>query len=508
MQSGTRVIFNTVVLYAKMTIVILVGLISTRLILKALGVEDYGIYNLVAGVASMLTFLNTSLAMTSQRFLSYALGQDDMAQLKKTFYYSLILHVLIGFCVVLLIETIGIYSIKHILLIAPGKLADSLSILHLISWSVFFSIVAVPYTAVFISRENMLSLSIIEIIDAIIKLGGVSYLLLYSGNRLILYAVIILCSGFISLLLKIGSCYRYEETHLKIAPITDLAYLRELTSFAGWYTFASVGSIGRNQGIPMLLNTFFGVVVNAAYGIANQVNGLILFFSVAIQQSIRPQIIKNEGVHNREKVRQLSFIACRYMFYLGAIFSIPLIIEMPFVLHIWLDNPPAYTVGFCRLVLAATMLFMISSGLGIAIDATGNIKILYMIIGCLHFANIPIGYLLLRHGFSAYSVLWCILFEELLCMCIRVWLSKRIVGISIRYFLRHALIPILIVTVGSFLVGLCISTLLEQGFVRLITTSVTSGITFILLYWLFGAEQNEKQRFMNIFNNYYSNIIK
>ena len=183
MQPGNRVILNTAILYAKMVVSILVGLISTRLVLKALGVEDYGIYNLVAGVVSMLAFLNTSLAASTQRFLSFSLGKQDVRHLKKIFYYSLILHIGIGVCVILLIETVGIYGIKHVLTIAPDKISNTLSILHLLSCSVFFSIVAVPYIAVLISRENMLLLSLIEIAETVLKLLGAVYLLTYPGNR-------------------------------------------------------------------------------------------------------------------------------------------------------------------------------------------------------------------------------------------------------------------------------------------------------------------------------------
>ena len=514
MKSGNRVILNTAILYTKMVLSILLGLISTRLILKGLGVEDYGIYNLVAGIVSMLTFLNTSLAASSQRFLSFALGRKDDLHLRKVFYYSMVLHLIIGVVVVFLIETIGIYCIKHVLTIVPEKLQDTLSMLHLLSGSVFFSIVSVPYIAVMISRENMLLLSVIEITEALLKLVGVIGLLHYHGNRLILYSVIVACAAAFAFILRLASCrYKYAETAVDIRSlqknrsVEDKKLLKEMTSFSGWYTFASVGSIGRFQGIPILLNIFFGVVVNAAYGIANQVNGLMQFFGTAILQSIRPQIIKNEGAHDRVRVQRFSLIACRYMFYLCAIFSIPLIIEMPYVLHLWLDNPPEYTVGFCRLVLISTMLFMITCGLGTAIDATGNIKWMYITMGCLHFLNLPIGYLVLKMGMSAYSVLWVIIGEELACMWVRMYLANRIVGISINRFIKDVMRPIVIITSVTVLAGALVVTNMQDGFVRLTLCCSVCGIVFLLLCWISGMEKTEKQYIISLILNLKTKII-
>ena len=502
MQPGNRVILNTAILYAKMVVSILVGLISTRLVLKALGVEDYGIYNLVAGVVSMLAFLNTSLAASTQRFLSFSLGKQDVRHLKKIFYYSLILHIGIGVCVILLIETVGIYGIKHVLTIAPDKISNTLSILHLLSCSVFFSIVAVPYIAVLISRENMLLLSLIEIAETVLKLLGAVYLLTYPGNRLIMYSAIIVAVMIISLLLKMIICrMKYPETRIVFQSLNDRTLLRELTSFAGWYTFASVGSMGRGQGIPMILNVFFGVVVNAAYGIANQVNGLMQFFATAILQSIRPQIIKSEGAQDRIRVKKLSLVACRYMFFLCALISIPLIIEMPYVLHLWLGNPPEYTVGFCRLVLLSTLLFMITCGLGTAIDATGNIKWMYIWMGSLHFLNLPVGYFLLKAGMSAYSVLWVVVGEELICMWVRIYLANRIVGISVRKFVRRVIVPITIVTGATVLAGIVAIFYMHTGFLRLVVTSMLCTCTFLITGWFCGIENEEKSRFKNIMHN-------
>lgn len=499
MQSGNKVILNTAILYIKMAVSIVIGLYSTRLILQALGVEDYGLYNLVAGIVSMLSFLNTSLAASTQRFLSFSLGKDDIKKVSKVFYYSLVLHILIAFTVILLIEIIGTYGIRNWLVIDDSRIETAISILHLLCISIFFTIISVPYMAVLISRENMLLLSISEIFQSIMKLGLAFFLLQYIGNRLLIYSLLMAIIIILTLVFQIILCnIKYPEVHFHLQKLNDKSLFKSLLSYAGWYSFASIGSIGRFQGIPIIMNLFFGVAANAAYGIANQVNGLMQFFATAIMQSIRPQITKSEGAGDRKRSIRLSLIACKYMFFLCAFFTIPVILETPYILKLWLGNVPPYTIGFCRLVLLATLCFMISNGLNSAVDATGNIKYTYIIVGCLHFLILPIGYLLYKIGFPIYTILWIVVIEELICMIVRMICAKRIVGISIKEYIAKALLPILIVTITSVTLGIIPIIVFSESFIRLILCCLLYWSSFIVISWLIGMEKSEKQRIIQI----------
>ena len=500
MQPSNRVILNTVILYMKMAITIVIGLYSTRLILSALGVEDYGLYNLVAGVVSMLSFLNTSLASSTQRFLSYSLGKNDLSDVNRVFYYSIMLHLLIALLVVLLIELLGIYWIKNWLVIDVSRIETAIIVLHFLCVSVFFTIISVPYIAVLISRENMLLLSISEIIQALLKLGAAFFLLKYVGNRLLVYALFMALIMVFSLAFQIIVCYtKYPETHFRLQVLKDKSLFKKLLSYAGWYSFASIGSIGRFQGIPVIMNLFFGVVANAAYGIANQINGLMQFFATAISQSIRPQIVKSEGAGDRKRAIHLSLVACRYMYFLCAIFTVPMILETPYILNLWLGQVPLYTVVFCRLVLLATLLLMMSSGLNIAVDATGNIKYTYVMVGCLHFLILPVGYWLFWIGYPVYTILWAVVVEEILCMIVRVVCAKRVVGISIKDYFIGILFPAVIITVLAVLIALISIVTLSEGFFRLIICCTTYGVAFVILAWFIGVEKGEKQRIISLF---------
>ena len=503
MKPANRVILNTAILYVKMAVNVLISLYATRLILSALGVEDYGLYNLVAGIVSMLSFLNTSLAASTQRFLSYSLGKDDMAYVSKVFYYSVVLHLLIALCVVLLIEILGVYAIKHWLVIDASRIDSAILVLHFMSVSVFFTIVAVPYMAALISRENMLLLSISEIIQSILKLGAAIFLLQYMGNRLVLYALCMALIMILSLLFQVIVCnVKYPEVHIRLQSLKDKSLFKSLLSYAGWYTFASVGSIGRFQGIPVIMNLFFGVVANAAYGIANQVNGLLQFFASAMMQSIRPQIVKSEGAGDRQRAIRLSLIACRYMSYLCALFTIPVILEMPYILHLWLGDTPMYTIGFCRLVLLATLILMLSSGLNSAVDATGNIKYTYVLMGCLHFLILPVGYLLYKVGCPIYAMLWVVVVEECACMVLRAICARYVAGISIRDFWQHVLLPFFKVTLFATLIGCLPVVFLPEGFGRLVLCCLVYFSAFACLAWLVGMEQSEKQMLIGLCNKF------
>lgn len=499
MQSGNKVILNTAILYIKMAISIVLGLYSTRLILQALGVEDYGLYNLISGIVSMLSFLNTSLAASTQRFLSYSLGKDDIKKVSKVFYYSVVLHIAIAFIVILLIEIIGAYGIQNWLVIDNSRIETAISVLHLLSISIFFTIIAVPYMAVLISRENMLLLSISEILQAILKLGAALFLLQYLGNKLLIYSLMIALIMILSLVFQIILCnIKYPEVHFHWQKLNDKSLFKSLLSYAGWYSFAPIGSIGRFQGIPIIMNIFFGVVANAAYGIANQVNGLMQFFATAIMQSIRPQITKSEGSGNRQRSIRLSLIACKYMYFLCALFTIPVMLEAPYILKLWLGNVPLYTIEFCRLVLLATLCFMISNGLNSAVDATGNIKYTYVIVGCLHFLILPIGYILYKIGLPINTILWVVVIEELICMIVRIICAKLIVGVSIKEYIIKVLIPISIVTVTSVIFGIIPNIFLSENFMRLLLTCIIYGLSFIITSWMIGMDTNEKQHIIQL----------
>lgn len=504
MQPGNKVIANTLILYVKILVTTCVGLLTTRYVLEALGIDDYGLYNLIAGIIAMLSFFNAAMSVATQRFLSFAFGKKDLIELRKIFHYSIILHIVVSILIIILIEIGGRYLIMNILSISESKIDVAINVLHWISVSTFFSILAVPYIAILTSRENMFLLSLIDIIEAVLKLGIAIILLFLVAHKLILYASLIASVMCVSLLIKIGVCYKkYPETHISLKSVHDKDLLKRITRFTGWSLIGSVSSIARGQGIAVILNIFYGVVINAAYGIANQVNGLLSFFSAAIMQSIRPQIIKSEGAQDRPRMLKLSLIACRYMFFLCALFSIPLIIEMPYILNLWLKEVPEYTIVFCRLILFITLLSMLTQGLSVSIEATGKIKWLQVIVGTLHVINFPIGYWLLKIGYPPQSVLICILSEEAVCLLLRVIIAHKITNLRVRDFITKVLIRSVAIFTIAFGIGYFTAHAVhDESFMRLLLTTGSSSGSFILCGWFLGTEREERRRIGDIIHKF------
>lgn len=499
MKANNLIALNTAVIYVRIVISTITTLLSTRWVLLALGKEDFGIYNLVAGLLAMLMFLNISMTSASQRFLSYALGKNDGALLKDTFYYSVVFHFFTGLIVLVLIESVGVALLQYVLIIPEGKNGLAMFCLHSLSISTFFTVLTVPYNAVLLSHENVLFVSLVQIGESFVKLFISIVLLIYIGNRLKLYAVGITLVPIISGCIYVYYCYRnYNEVRLKIKGITNKPLLKSFVSFASWDMIGATSRTLRTQGVSMLLNSFYGVAINAAYGISTQVNGQISFLSSAIITAARPQIVKSEGEGNRERSLAIAAMMCKSSFLLLCLFSIPLIIEMPFLLRIWLKEVPEYTISFTRLVVITCLVLQLSMGVSIPIDSVGKNKMMQIIAGGMHFIVLPIGYLMLRLGMSPEMIFILIIIEESIAIYFRLLISHRVTGLVISDFVRYTLAPCVTIFVVVYLgVKLSIS-MLDVGFVRLMIDGVLSFVLIIPLSYYYAFTNIERHKLNEI----------
>lgn len=499
MDNATKVVANTIILYIKMIFSIVFGLLTTRWVLQALGVEDYGIYNLVAGIVSMLSFLNTALAGSTQRYMSFYLGRlNEKNRVTTVFGYSVILHFVIGVVVAACVELVGVQLINHVLNIPDVKIGTAKIVLHILAVSCFFSIQAVPYHAVMITHENMLAFSVFSIAEYVLRLGIAALLFVVKEHKLELYALLTALSMVVLLIIKGEYCKRqYVEVQYKTNE-KDTQLLKSMTSFAGWNLIGSVCNLARGQGLAMVMNVFYGVVVNAAYGVANQLNGLLSYFSAAMMQSLRPQIVKSEGAGDRARMLRLTLIACKYMFYLSAVFAIPLILEMPYVLSIWLKDVPDYTISFCRLIMIFTVLSSLSTGLYTAMEAVGQIKYIQLIVGILHVTVLPISYLMLRLAYPPYSALVVMCIEEGGCCVLRVLIARKVIGLPVMQYVNSVLLRVLPVFAISFCVGGIILNLMNSGALRAVVVAGGSLLSFVLLVYMIGMTKDERYRLHEI----------
>lgn len=470
-----------------------VSLYSTRLVLNILGAKDFGLFNLVGGVIAMLSFLNVAMSISTQRYLSFHLGAGDHQKLKSIFNASVILHFIIGIILVIILEIIGIYLFNKVLNIPIERIGTAKIIFHFMVISTFFTITSVPYDAVINSHENMLFDALIGIFESLVKLGIAIYLAFSTLDKLVIYGLLlVILTIAIRIYKRIYCTSKYPECKLQLRNNTNSDILKEMASFAGWNLFGAACNVARNQGVAVVLNIFFGTVVNAAYGIANQVIAQLNFFSATMLKSLNPQIVKSEGSGNRERMLRLVMLACKFPFILLSFFAIPLLIEMPYILKIWLKIVPEYTVVFCRLIILITLINQLSIGLQTAIQSIGKIKIYQAFMGTLLLFNLPLAYLLLKLGLPSYSVLICAIVLESVALVARMLFARKLTGLPIKDFLHNVIIKAVLSLVLSTIITLGPNSLLNEGLIRFLVTGIISSGSFALLVWFFGLSDYEK----------------
>lgn len=380
-----------------------IALISVPLVLKALGASDYGLFNLVVGIVAMLAFLNNSMTVSTQRYMSVAMGEGNSEKINSIYNASFILHATLAVGIVIVLEAIGIPSIEK-LNIHADRVWCAYVIFQFLIISMFVKIIAVPFDAIMNAHEDMLAFSVIELIDSFIMLVIALTLQYVSIDKLAFYGFAVSFIAVLTFLMKYGWCRHVYKTY-RITPKAkvDKSLLKDMLGFTGWNLFGGVAMMGRNQGVAVIFNLFLGTIANAAYGVSNQINGALNNFSSTFQRAINPQLMKSEGMGNRERLQKISLISSKFSVIALCLISVPLIIEMDDVLNIWLKGDiPEYTLELSKCILILSILYQFSTGLMSAIQATGKIKHYQITIGLLILTNIPIAYILLKQGYPIY----------------------------------------------------------------------------------------------------------
>lgn len=373
----------------------IISLYTSRVILNTLGVEDYGINNVVSGFIGMLGFLSGSLGAASSRFITYDLGIGDMVTMKRTFGNIVTIHLLLAVMILIFGETIGLWFVLNKLQIPENRMTAALWVYQFSIFSFMLSIVSVPYNATIIAHERMKAFAYISIVDAILKLLIVYLLVIIPYDKLIIYAILFFCIQVFDRVVYGVYCYRhFEETKTKLAFNKKL--FKEIFSFAVWTMNGNLAVIGYTQGINVLLNMFFGPVVNAARGIAVQVQTVVQNFCNNFQMALNPQLTKSYAQKDLAHMQQLLKVSSKFSFFLLYIISLPLMLEAPLVLKWWLGIVPEHTINFLRLILCSSMLVALSNPLVVSVHATGKIKKFQAIEGTMLLCIVPIAYVLLK----------------------------------------------------------------------------------------------------------------
>jgi O-antigen/teichoic acid export membrane protein len=499
MNPGTRIIFNTGVLYAKLLIGMALGLFSTRLVLSALGETDFGIYALVAGIIGMLGILNSSMSNASMRFMAHSLGTGNEETIRKTFNTTLFLHFVIGTIVVLIMEGGGLLMFEYFLNIPAGRVFDAKIVFHFMVFTTFVTIISVPYDAVMNSHENLLALSLADILGYLLKLGIAVYLSYSALNLLVIYGFLMLVAQILLRIIKQWySRVKYKECKINFRTHIDKELLKTILSFSGWNLFGSIASMSVTQVRGILLNMFFGVTVNAADGISKTASAQVNTVSTSMTRALNPQLVKSEGSGNRQKMLRFTELATKYSIFLFALFAIPIIIETPYLLDLWLKDVPKFSVIFCRLILIGLFLEKFTFEITSAIMAVGQIRELTIIEMILGVSNIPIAYVILKFGYPPYSIFIVGIFIATIAFFTRLYFGKIIADMDVLCFVKNGIFPVLFPLFLSIIFSNIPQFYLPESFLRLIITTASSIMILTLSFWFFGLSNEENLKFKTL----------
>lgn len=493
-ENTKRIAKNTLMLYVRMLFGMLVSLYTSRVVLQALGVEDYGIYNVVGGVVTMFSMISNSLSSSVGRFLTFELGKGDMEGLKKVFSTSLSIHVALVLVIVLLSETLGLWFLNTHMTIPENRLYAANWVFQASVLTFVINLLSVPFSASIVSHERMSAFAYIGILDIVLRLLIVLFIA-YSGwnfDRLIIYSLLLVGVVCIMQAIYWNYCTRnFEEC--KFGFSFDVNYWKEMSSFAGWNFIGCTAGLLKDQGVNILLNLFIGPIINAARGIANTVNNVLASFSGNFMTALNPQITKSYAAGNYDYMFSLVERGSRFSYYILLLFALPMLFETEFVLTLWLKHYPEHTVNFVRLILIVTMCDILSNTLINLQVATGKIRNYQLAVGGVLLMNFPLSYICLKMGFPPESTLIVALIVAVCCLFLRLLFLRKMVGLSMKRYLRKVCGNVLFVTLLAMIIPSFIYTQMSDSIIRFVTICVfTTVCSSIAIYWG-GCSMNERE---------------
>ena len=492
--NNKRIAKNTIVVYARLIIVTIIGLLTSRLVLQRLGVSDYGLYSVVGGVITMFSVISGSMSATTIRFLNYEIGKNEVNP-NKIFNLCNVTHIAFAFIILILAETIGLFYIYNYLNVEPGKEGDAMFVFQVSTIVACIGIINVPYQSVFVAKEKFVLLAIINIAFSIIKLGLVGLLFFYKGdNALKLYAIIMSVSTFLSFIIYHYLCYKDWPDLVRWKFYKNFKNYKEILNYNNYNILASIAYVGRSQGSNILINYFFGTVVNGAYGIARTVEGFVMSFTVNFDTAAAPQITQNVGKGDIEQASSIACRSCRMCILLSLLAALPLFLEMELVLKLWLGTVPDYTVSFCRYMIIAVVVAATGGGFLRLKDAMGKIKWFMLQYSFWYLLSFPVGYLLLKLGCPPVTVVIIYVVTDLINRLCQIYLMKRIYNFDIISFCKKAytrpLIIILMMTIYSIIyLHINISSTVEHVIALFLT-----GIVALILIYTIGLTASERKK--------------
>lgn len=490
--NNKRIAKNTLMLYVRMLFTMAVSLYTSRVVLGALGVDDYGIYNVVGGVVSMFSMLSGSLTAAISRFITFELGTGNKEKLARVFSSSVSIQLGLSVIVILLAETVGLWFLNNKMVIPEDRMTAANWVFQISLFTFILGLISVPYNAAIIAHERMSAFAYISILEAISKLIVAYCLVISPTDKLILYSVLLATIAIvIRLIYGIYCKKRFEECTYHF--IYDHELLKQMFGFAGWNFIGASSALLRDQGGNIVINLFCGPAVNAARGIAFQVNNAINSFVMNFMTALNPQITKSYASGDKHYMMTLIFQGARLSYYILLLLSLPIIFNTHYILQLWLGQVPEHTVLFVQLVLVFGMCESISSPLITAMLASGKIRNYQLVVGGFQMLNLPVSYVLLRIGYIPETVLIVAIVISQFCFASRLYMLRGLIGLKARDFVMNVYVNVIIVTILSAIVPFMLAGTFSDSLWDFIVLSLITVFSTLLVEFYVGCSTKERQ---------------
>lgn len=505
-EANKRIAKNTMLLYIRLGVMMTISFFTARITLEALGVVDYGINNVVGGLVSMFSLISSSLSSSVSRFITFGLGKGDKKELNTIFSTSVNIHIILAIIVVIAIETIGIWFLNNKMTIPADRLTAAHWVLQCSTFMFALGLLSTPYNAAIIAHERMDVYAYFTLFDAFSRLAIVFAIKYYGGDKLILLAIISLIPSLIKQFYYwYFSKRNFEECTYHA--VWDKKVFKEMFGFAGWNFIGCTAGLAKDQGVNIVINMFTGPAVNAARGIAMQINGIIGQFIGNFMVAINPQITKEYAVGNYERMHQLIFRGTRLSYYLFMCLSIPIFLEIETILYVWLGQVPEHTVLFTRLVLVLSLAEIISNALITAQNATGKIRNYQIIVGGTLLMNFPISYILLRMGCIPEITIVVAIVISQICLFVRFLFLRKSVKLSSLDFIKKVYINVLSVTLVSMIAPFICYVSVDEQWARFFSVCATSLLSSSVAIYFIGCDKHERRKIIEIWDKTKKKIL-
>ncbi len=492
MTENRKIAKNSIILYFKLIITTIIGLITTRIILLELGAEDYGLYTVVGGVVFMMGFLNTAMLTTSYRYIAIEIGKGNQGCINKVFNTAFIIHLVMALFLIIIGETIGIWYIRNYLNVPLSKVPDALFVLHLSIIASVFSIVSVPYQGLITAKEKFFIRASFELIGDLLKLGFVILLIYYVGNKLRAFAIIMSIVIIIPSIIFILYSWIKDYSSVRLNINKKKSDYLEMVGFTGWIMVGTIAHMGVRQGAAIIINLFFGTLLNAAFGIATQVYNYIMMFVKNLNQAAVPQIMKSHASGDSERSLSLVYNVSRYAFFIMLFPAIPIVLSLDSILVIWLKDVPVYTQQFVLLMIVNGLIGVTGSGFDAAIQATGIIRKTQVWYSITMLSTLPIAYFLFKQQFPPYTIVILNIAATIINMLIQMNILSTLTEFKVILFLRKTIAPALYVIV-LILPLYYLRTFFGQLFLDIVIFSIISLILTAIIIYFAGLSLEEKK---------------